>query len=389
MQDNYSENEFDQSFINDSWSKLSDKLDNEMPVIVPRSRKLAYLLGATQIISLAVIAFLLYQSQQKVPFSTLTKTQTVTKEIRVDKPNDNVTIPTTITEYVQGPVQYIYVNNSEPQTSMPTRNNGSIQNNSLSSLDKLETFQLRHNYVFSKHSLHSHPKLRLELNRDQFNVDPENQISDDGGRFKNFFRNDVDFRVGVLASVSSDMDFTGYGFVASFQVAISDKFGIGTGLGFNHLSREFHFVPMLPKSRSSYDIVMRNVDLENKTTYYKSIHDLKQIFIPISLNYNLSEKISVGTGIKFRYTFNSEVDNTLKSELSQTLSSIEDPETLFFNDTNFGLSLGVNYSVSERVTLQLDSEMGINSLINENQFKSSPQSRYDLRLINFTTNYSF
>jgi len=383
MQDNYSQHEYDPAFIQKSWSELRDKLDTEIPVVVSRSRKIAYLLGICQLVSLAVIGYLLYQSQQKVPFSTLTKTTTVSEKITIQNTPEILTITETITKYLPGPTEYIYVsasnNNNNNNISSEVEPISSVA--ILSELSLIETYQRRHNYIFSKGNLSTQPDVNLDLLK-EINPSKESQL-------KNFFRNDVDFRIGVLTSVSSDFDFSGYGIITSFQVAINDKLGIGTGIGFNHLSREFSFVPIIPKQRNSYDILGRKVDLENQTTYYKSLDDLKQIFIPISLNYNVSQKIALSSGVKFRHTFNSSVNNNLKSELKETISAVNNPETLFFNDTNFGLSFGINYSPSQRITLQLDSEIGISSLINSNQFKSAPRSKYDLQLINFTTNYSF
>ncbi len=382
MQDNYSQHEFDTAFIQKSWSELSDKLDSEMPVITPRSRKVAYILGVSQIVSLAVIAFLLYQSHQKVPYATVTKTQTVSENIPASTTPAQVRTETkTVTKYVPGPTKYLYINTADSFSTTTEEEvvpNSTTNNEALKAID---TYQRRNNYLFSKRNLSSQPDVNLALTYDD-EFSKESQL-------KNFFRNDVDFRIGILSSISNDFDFSGYGVVTSLQVAISDKLAISTGIGYNHLSRQFSFLPIFNKSRNSYAIIGRKVDLGNQTTYYKSLHDLKQIFIPISLNYYVSQKIALSSGVKFRHTFDSSVNGNLKSELKQSISTIKNPETLFFNDTNFGLSLGINYSLSQRITLQLDSEIGFNSIINTNQFDSAPQSRYDLQLINFTTNYSF
>lgn len=380
MQDNNFQNEYDSTFVQKSWSDLRDKLDNEMPVVVPRSRKIAYILGVSQLISIAIIGFLLYQAQQKIPFTTLTKTTEVNKNILTVASPTTITNTKTVTQYIPGPTEYIYVNATDYKAALVDK--GTLPPSiKMDDLNRIESYQRRNNYVFSKRNLSTRTDVNLEMTHEDGSAE-ENHM-------RNFLRNGVDFRIGLLTTVSKDLDYSGYGVITSLQVAINNKFSIGTGLGFNHISREFNVIPLLPKSRNSYNVVVRQVDLDDQTTFYKSLNDFKQILIPISLNYNLSNKFALSSGVKFRHTFNSSVNRNLKSELKQSISTVNNPETLFFNDTNFGLSFGINYSPSQRITLQIDSEIGINSLINSNQFKSIQQSRYDLQLINFTTNYSF
>jgi hypothetical protein len=379
MQDNYSEEEFDKAFIQESWKTLRRELDSHMPIIVPRSRKIAYLLGLTQLISLGVIAFLLHQSNNQIPYTKLTKTETVTEKVYIQLPGEIET--KTITKYLTGPTEYVYINQNQTSSTKKSIVLTEATNNTkrIENLASLQNFHFN-NYLISHRNLNTLPKVGFPLLQTQRVAE-----NDD---FKDLIQKNVDFRIGLLASVSNDLDFSGYGISTSFQVAINDKLSIGSGFGYNHLSREFVLTPFFPKSRLSYDIDVSNEDLSLESTFYNGLQDLKQIFIPLSINYNLSDKFSLSSGLKFRYTFDSTVNKNLKSELLNSLRSVIDPETLFFNKTNFGLSLGLNYAVSEKVAFQLDSEFGINSLINGNQFKNNGTT-HDLNLINFTTQFSF
>lgn len=378
MQDNYSEEEFDKAFIQDSWKTLRGELDTQMPLIVPKSRKIAYLLGLTQLISLGVIGLLLHQSNNQTPYTNLTKTQTVTEKVYIQLPAQKEI--KTITKYIQGPTEYIHTNKSG--TSNITQSNARYAETNDKEIEGLATLQNFHlnNYLISHKSLNTLPKVGFPL--------LQNHQIDEKEDFKKLIQKNVDFRIGILTSVTNDLDFSGYGLSTSFLVSINNKISIGSGFGYNHLSREFVLAPFFPKSKKSYDIDVSNEDLSLESTFYNGLQDLKQIFIPLSINYRLSDKFSLSSGLKFRYTFDSTVNKNLKSELLNSLRSVIDPETLFFNKTNFGLSLGLNYVVSEKITFQLDSEFGINSLINSSQFKSNGTS-HDLNLINFTTQFSF
>ena len=382
MHDNYSEEKFDKAFIQDSWKTLRRELDSQMPVVVPRSRKIAYLLGLTQLISLGVIAFLLHQSNNQTPYTKLTKKEIVTENVYIQLPakTETKTETKTITKYLQGPTEYVYLNKGTSNI------NQSIvlteETNNTKRIEGLALLQNFHSndYLISHRNLNTLPKVGFPL--------LQNQQVTENDDFKNLIQKNVDFRIGLLTSVTNDLDFSGYGISTSFQVAINDKLSIGSGFGYNHLSREFVLAPFFPKSKLSYDIDVSNEDLGLEATFYNGLQDFKQIFIPLSINYKLSDKFSLNSGLKFRYTFNSTVNKNLKSELLNSHRSVIDPETLFFNKTNFGLSLGLNYALSEKITFQLDSEFGINSLINSSQFKNNGTS-HDLNLINFTTQFSF
>ncbi|NNE27681.1 MAG: outer membrane beta-barrel protein [Saprospiraceae bacterium] len=199
------------------------------------------------------------------------------------------------------------------------------------------------------------------------------------------------YHLGLLAFTANNTDYTGHGITTGVEIPISKKWGINTGVAVNFVSRDHHFFPFFEKDVS--DELFKShqeLDLKDQSTFYSGLRSFKQIYIPIGLSYNLNKALGFNTGMKFRYTYSEKLDKVLLNTASSKIPVYQDAENVFFNRTNIGLYAGVKYSVTNKVSFALDSEWGLSSIINRNSFEfPSNRTKYDLNLINLSTNITF
>lgn len=382
MQDSLKESVFEKEFVHDSWLSLKEQLDNEMPERRSPSKKWIALLLCAQFVSLAVIGYLLNERTQQVPFAQTTKETTKVETVH-------------LTEYIEVPV----INNDSRNRSQFVPQNISTSlspepgiNNVIYTFSALPTI---------KESTPEKRELSLTNVIDLKNISrlytiPELDMSfalerktKKGLLSKDIFKNGLSFGIGLISSSSFNGDYTGYGILGSLNFEFNKKWSLSTGIAYNQISREFIFAPFLPKAEASYSVSLKEINLDQSRTFYRSLSDMKQILIPFMVNYSVTPKFGIIGGLKLRYTFNMNVDGKLKSALVQkTAASLVDPQTAYYNQAQIGAAIGFSFTPTDNFSLNLDSEFGLNNLINKNQFDSGSRG-YALGLINLSGQFKF
>jgi len=381
MLDNHSDHIFEKAFVHNSWKDLQQKLDAELPT--QKDSKKPWVLGlcALQFIALTVVTGLWLNSKQDISYAQATKEKVIVETIVVKEEvpakqvfiNNNHTKPldykrTSFADNTDYPsITYIF-------SALPSVTETSLKDDkqNLNIINKLPSIN----------SLYSQPKLEMDFAKE------ENETQNFSA--KQLFKNSLTFGIGFTSLATYDLDFTGYGFVSSLQYSFNNKFGLSTGLGFNRISREFMFVPMLVNNTSHYNVSPKEIKLDRAKTFYRSLSDMKQIYVPFIANYNVTDNLALLTGVKLRYTFDSNIDNTLTSALVQkTSASVVDPQDIYYNRANVGLAVGFSFSPNKHFSLDVDTEFGLGSLLNNSQFEGLNVPTYNLNLLNVTTSYKF
>ena len=201
----------------------------------------------------------------------------------------------------------------------------------------------------------------------------------------------LDFHIAMQAIVTTDKDFTGVGFATGVDIPVGKRFGISTGLGVNVISREHYFVS--PIDRGSSASKLPNAGLASPIpagtdTYYNGLNSIKQVYLPVSLNYNLTNKIVLNSGVRVRYTYSEDLDENLPGPLTRRVPITLAESESIFADTNLGISAGVTLRLNPHFSILLDGEWGVNRLISDPlipNFGEQPS----LNLLNLTTSYKF
>jgi hypothetical protein len=382
----------DKSFINDSWKNMKLSLDSHLPVPPKEINKTIVALLTMLFISLGFISYLLYLQLSEVPVA-----QSVIEKIKYEKiyinNNGYEYTQTSIPELDSKSFQKELFNDSKSQSILGENHSieafnilnaplSKDQNNSSSVNDEnLDVFQILQLPSIQQNSVQSHSLEKEKL---------ENGLSDskeiqqfEGKSFK------IKYNIGLLSFISNKMDYTGYGLTSGITIPLSQKFGLTTGLAVNFISRDYFLFPFLDKRNENILKANTHVDLNDEDTYYSGLTGFNQVIIPFGFNYLLNKSFSINSGIKFRYTYGEEIDKILKSKAQQHIQKSQSVENTFFNNANVGLNAGFSYIVSNKLSFNLDSEWGLNSLINKTHFSNPNAKKYDLNLINFTTNYTF
>jgi hypothetical protein len=382
MQDNANQHMFDKKFVNASWIDMKLMLDKDIPVVSTPINKVIVVLSTLLFISLFTIGYLVYNQTSNIPTAELTKEHYIYKNIYLNQDKDILK-----TEYSKQTFEFTTpslhnkLSNFSGEASEKNYS-ASIVNNSHSLIDNQNA--IAQNYLLNKlpnldqiiTSLKpiDTNEIKLSENLAHKNSNNLNQKSK------------VKYNLGLLSFVSSNSNFSGYGFTTGVHLPISKRVGIQTGLAVNFVTRNFLVFPFFGKTTDNFKSLS---PLDQEETYYDGLKSFKQIYLPVNLNYAISNALSINSGVKFRYTYSQEIDNILETRASKTISKSETVENAFFSNSNIGLSLGVNYQVNKNLNFILDSEWGMNSLINKDQFKNPSNDRYDLNLINLTTSISF
>ncbi len=379
MRDNQNRLDFDKKFVQESWNSLKIQLDKELPVKKSHARKWIGGLLALQCISLMVIGYLFVENSGLTdrPFTKLTKSEVIEN-----------TIIKTVIEKVEIPQKptIVYRYKTLPQQTEPA-----IKNNPLVGITDNKGDRSNLNQLITPREIGTLMSLPTARNIENVvaNNAQENLLDDKLGiafpAEKRPFINlkKFDFGVGFSSVVSNDLDYTGYGFLSSLTVNISEKFKVSTGIGFNQISRQFLFVPFLEKSTT-----YQNKSINYPDAFYDNLEDLKQIYIPFNVSYVINETFDLTAGINFRHTFDSQLSYRFENKLKEKYMGINEPLDLYLNETNVGITVGFNYKLSNRWSLMMNTEWGLSSIISKDQFDSR-KPNYDLNLMNLTTLYSF
>ncbi len=382
MQDNANQHMFDKKFVNASWIDMKEMLDKNIPVATTPMNKVIVALSALLLISLITIGFLIYNQTSNIPTAELTKEHYIYQTIYLNQEKVNYkTDYTNQTFEFKGASSQKDLSNNSNLISEKKYNN-SIINSPISFLDNQQV--IAQNYLINEL-----PNLDQIITSLKPNGSDEIKLTENPKyeNSKTFNQNSkVKYNLGLLSFMSSNSNFSGYGFTTGVHLPLSKRVGIQTGLAVNFVTRNFLIFPFFGKNTDNFKSLS---PLDKEATYYDGLKSFKQIYLPVNLNYAISNVLSINSGVKFRYTYSQELDNILETRASKTISKSETVENAFFSNSNIGLSLGVNYQVNKNLNFILDSEWGMNSLINKDQFKHPTNDKYDLNLINLTTSISF
>lgn len=382
MQDNGNQNMFDKKFVDASWVDMKTLLDRDIPVPATPINKTIIALSTLLFISTITIAYLIYLQSVNIPTAELTKEHYIYKNIYLNE-NDNhkgLSFSSKVNIYSSVPFSKsissqnildskhnLKDSDTENVILFSNNSNNTLKNKLINKLPQLNQLDL---------SLLNPISNTVNINSEKNQNPTENSIN----------KNSIKYNLGLLSFVSSNTNFSGYGFTTGVHLPITKKIGIQTGLAVNFVSRDFLVLPFLPRNKQS---LKSYSPLDEEETFYNGLKSFKQIYLPVNLSYSISNVFSINSGFKFRYTYSQDIDNVLESRASRSIPKNETVENAFFNNSNIGVSFGINYKVNKSLNLILDSEWGMNSLINKDQFKHPSSNPYDLNLINLTTRVSF
>ncbi|NNK89407.1 MAG: hypothetical protein HKO89_02255 [Saprospiraceae bacterium] len=387
------------SFVHSSWKDMTVLLDKELPALQAKNNTAVWVLASLLGLSLLTVCFLWIKLDQQIPFATTVKEKIVYKHIYLNnevaaQSEEEIYLPKLSQTGNDGSTELISEFDSENQESnLSTQNINTDLSEDVNNLHGSNGLQ-RVNPVLNLSTLSLHPVFLASQMRTHSVSKLDNEkasapvplISSDELKEKRFR-----LSLGLLSFLSHDQDFTGYGIVSGIDFSLSKKISLSTGFGVNFVSRDFNFFPFFEKDVSNelYKSVSE-YDLRKQETYYSGLRGFKQIFVPFSINYNVSKHFAFSTGIKFRHTYSEKIDKELVKSASKKIPVTQEPGNVFFNNSNIGLTLGMTYKASKNFSLTLDSEWGLSSLINRNSLDfASNRTKYDLNLINLSTNFTF
>ena len=346
MQDNPNIQSFDKKFVNDSWNQLKSQLDKEQPVIKDSKKTWITSLVLLQLLSMGVIGYLYYQNKNLAerPFSELTKTEVIVESV-TETITETKYVDREVLRYIDlSPISFnINALDLEYDLGALMSMHSSTRSASPKEANKLSDYS----------PLTELPSSSISLAEKNSKVDLSTGY--DLGFIKDPFIDlkKLKFGIGLVTNVTNDLDYTGAGILASVMVPISEKFSLSTGIGYNQLSRETVFMPFFRKKN-----LPNYKSIELPETFYDNLIDLNQIFIPFSVTYNATNKVGILAGLNFRHTFQSNVYFNLENRLKTHFTGVNEPLDLYFNNTNIGLSLGIDYQFNNNWSMRLDSEWG-------------------------------
>ena len=378
MLDKGHQNNIDKAFINASWKKMNVVLDEQLPESRKDDRALIYLLSSLLIFTLFALGFISYKYLNFIPNTALTKEKIIYQKVYEDAFNQDA--------YTQ------IISNKIPDSRIESSQDFISSELSFSNLEEfipetnfqnsLETQYIGIDQVPTlKFSLDSESNRPVEMNTESIYLEDQQEIT------KTKKLSKIDMTIGLLTFVSNNQDFSGYGFSSGIQVPISKKVGLNTGVAVNFVSRGYTLFPFLDRSNPSNDF--GKTKLNEEDTYYAGLKSFKQVYFPIGINYNVTKFLTLNSGLKFRYTFTEDIDRVLEVQARQRVNKNESVANTFFNQTNVGLSAGFTVAVSDKLSFYVDSEWGLSSLTNSKVLSNPTSRRYDLNLINLSTNYKF
>jgi len=378
--------QFDQGFIDKQWTEMETLLDQSLPtkLAATKSNKSSIIiLSLLLLLTTLSTIFYAYKYNTIEPVTELITEKVVYKNIVVEQPVEaeiaEITLPSPSPiknklypdSFVEGLInenanlQKIIADYKATQLSKKTDASSQPVNHFADAMDALNTVPL----ILSEIEYSEEVESGLYFDDNAFLIEEEGRKTE--------------YNVGVLASATTDLDYTGMGIVSGVRFPLGKKLGLNTGVAISYLDRDHLFIPDFIRGSSE-----TLTDPKNAQTYYEGLKNLKQVYVPLNINYNLSDAWVINSGFKFRYTYSETVDEDLPLPSARpTRKPIENHESIF-NNANIGLSAGLEYHLNTNFSLQLDSEWGMSSLINRSQF-STAQTRYDLNMVNLSTHFKF
>ncbi|MBT8234002.1 MAG: outer membrane beta-barrel protein [Saprospiraceae bacterium] len=382
MLDKETQHIFNKTFINNSWKSMKGRLDAEIPVAASKINKTILSLSALLFIFALSTGYLLFNKFNSTPIAQLTKETISYQKVYVEVPT---IVEKEVIKYITPSAQQnIFYNTAGNQKKFFAK---PLEENDLNSnVTQLNSKSIQPQNLNDLSSINNINQNEVETEENYLHI-PFKVNNIEPLINKTTSARKLSYNIGLLSFVSHNLDYTGYGFTTGIKIPLSRKIGMSTGLAINFASRDFFIYPFIGKNQPNQLKGLSN--LEDEATYYDGLKSFNQIYVPLDIHYNVSNLFSVSTGMKLRYTYNEDVDRLLKSRASKKISKTQTVENAFFNQTNIGFSAGITYKYNHRINFILDTEWGLSSIINKNQFYNPSTTKYDLNLINLTTNLTF
>ena len=375
---------------------MSNLLDEKFPVQKNYDKQLLWLLSFLLVLAISAVVYLMTIHFNEIPVAQLTKEKIIYKPVYIDHyiqgtdDSDN----TQETSYAEA---NLASSNSDTKTSVtlyPEINTSSY----LTFVDYIKNQQFSSylasqgvDYITPLQELGPQSLQILEKATASGNELSDEQKTDSQPVIDPYTtKRKVKFNLGASAFVANGFDYSGYGLSSGVAFPIGKKIGINTGLGVNFVSRDYIILPFFQKDNQDQLLKSNEqANLESEETYYSGLRSFNQVYLPVNIQYNLNNKLSFNSGVNFRFTYSEQIDNVLAVQASRKLPKNENAKQVFFNNANIGISAGFGYIINNNLSINLDSEWGLNSLINNDRIKDPSNTKYDLNLINFRTNYTF
>ena len=380
---------YNEDYISENWSQVAKRLDEVVPVAQPQRNNNKFLLlflSALLVLSTGVASYFAFMYASHIPPAALIKEKIIYK--------DRVSL---------APVQKRNQLNKDVSTASALASAQLINSSNAGTyyFDEVELYsdlnRLTENEVNESDTQNNTKPLdyigristkKVDMNNTSRTVHIVNNESTNDDFIED--RN-LDFHIAMQAIVTTDKDFTGVGFATGVDIPVGKRFGISTGLGVNVISREHYFVS--PIDRGSSASKLPNAGLASPIpagtdTYYNGLNSIKQVYLPVSLNYNLTNKIVLNSGVRVRYTYSEDLDENLPGPVTRRVPITLAESESIFADTNLGISAGVTLRLNPHFSILLDGEWGVNRLISDPlipNFGEQPS----LNLLNLTTSYKF
>ena len=380
---------YNEDYVSKNWSQVAKRLDEVVPVAQPQRNNNKFLLlflSALLVLSTGVASYFAFMYASHIPPAALIKEKIIYK--------DRVSL---------APVQKRNQLNKDVSTASALASAQLINSSNTGTyyFDEVELYsdlnRLTENEVNESDTQNNTKPLdyigristqKVNMNNTSRTVNIINNESNDDTHIED--RN-LDFNIALQAIVTTDKDFTGVGFATGVDIPVGKRFGISTGLGVNVLSREHYFVSTIDRGNSASKLP--NAGLASPIpvgtdTYYNGLNSIKQVYLPVSLNYNLTNKIVLNSGVRVRYTYSEDLDENLPGPVTRRVPITLAESESIFADTNLGISAGVTLRLNPHFSILLDGEWGVNRLISDPlipNFGEQPS----LNLLNLTTSYKF
>lgn len=380
------EEHIDKAFINKSWKKMQIALDNELPYHRKSQTKLVALLCFLLLITISALVYMSYLYFTQTPYAELTKERIIKEKIYQadDHPNhDNNTFVGRI-DSQQGVRQAKITYPPVPQSDFNER----LEEDGQSTPESDKTNPSPH--VVQKSFL-SQSLSSGAVESKKFQTERETQLPIPLFSLRESLSSEKykpDFYFATSAFVSN-LDYTGYGISLGIELPINKKISVNTGVGLNFISRSYFILPFLERNSASGLKDINYGDLNEANTFYKGLKGFKQVFIPIGMEYHITNKLDLVVGARFRYTYSETIDRTLRSKAQSKISRDKTVENTFFNNSNIGIYTAVQYNINDHFSVSMDTEWGLHSLINNTHISDPSFRRYDLNLFNLSTIFKF
>ncbi len=383
---------YNKDFVDQHWTKLSERLDEVKPVVTSNSinNKLILLLSGLLLIVSGFATFFAYKYTSHIPSTILTKEKIIYKDRishaplhetkQIAKKLSSTETPTSYLKSSEKPslsVTYFY---DEDELHFDLQSHSNKELASAPIFDNTKPLDYIDRLVIDQVNMSHTPNEPYIVNG---NSDNQESLTE---------KRNLDFHVGMQAVISSDKDFTGIGFNTGIDIPVGKRFGITTGLGVNVMSREHYFISPIERAPASGDLPP-NVALASPVplgtdTYYNGLNTIKQVYLPVSVNYNLSNRIAFNSGVRVRYTYSENIDNNLPEPVTRRVPITPEVSESIFSDTNLGVSAGVSVRLNPHFSILLDGEWGVSQLISD-PFIPNFGTQPSLNLLNLTTSYKF